>query len=134
MVKTKSVFTAINKKHDGLRVLATRFRGRGMKKNRYDIWMPNLGPSERLLRAVQSGDMSWAEFSRRYRSELFENGPLDKGNSTIKNHGQKFTLRLLNVLAKRRSVTLMCHCAEDAKTCHRFILKRVLSRRALAAN
>jgi uncharacterized protein YeaO (DUF488 family) len=133
MVRTKSVFSAIDKRRDGPRVLATRFRGRGMRKTRYDVWMPNLGPSERLLGAIQSETIAWATFSRRYRAELFENSPLDKGNSTIKNHGQKFTLRLLNALAKRGNVTLMCHCHENASHCHRFILERVLSRRTLAA-
>ena len=34
---------------DGLRVLVTRFRGRGMPKSRYDLWLPRLGPSEKLL-------------------------------------------------------------------------------------
>ncbi|MEO6246245.1 MAG: hypothetical protein ABIQ12_12495 [Opitutaceae bacterium] len=44
----------------------------------------------------------------------------DAGNATTKNHGQKFTLRLLAKLAEKESVTLLCHCAEDAKECHRF--------------
>jgi hypothetical protein len=47
--------------------------------------MANLGPSEKLLRA----GLSWAEFSRRYRAELFEGGSIDKRNKTIKNRGQK---------------------------------------------
>jgi hypothetical protein len=51
----------------------------------------------------------FTEFSRRYRKELFEGGTFDQRNNTIKNHGQKFTLRLLQKLAKRTTVTLMCH-------------------------
>jgi hypothetical protein len=42
MIKTKSVYSAIEPGHDGLRVLVTRFRGRGLRKNRYHVWMPNL--------------------------------------------------------------------------------------------
>ena len=53
MLRTKSVWSAINRKTDGLRILVTRFRGRGMPASRYDVWMPNLGPSERLLSGVQ---------------------------------------------------------------------------------
>lgn len=44
----------------------------------------------------------------------------------IKNHGQKFTLRLFQTLAKRGPVTLMCHCAENEKRCHRHLLKAIL--------
>jgi hypothetical protein len=29
--------------------------------------------------------------------------------ASIKNHGQKFALRLIKRLAKKRNVTLMCH-------------------------
>jgi uncharacterized protein YeaO (DUF488 family) len=105
-----------------------------MPKNRYDIWMPSLGPSEELLRSVQTGKISWAAFSKRYRQELFEDGTIDKRNRTIKNHRQKFTLRLLNALAAGQPVTLMCHCSEDQPQCHRYLLKEVLQRRDLAAS
>lgn len=111
---------------DGLRILATRFRGRGMSTSRYHVWMANLGPSETLLRSVMIGKIPWSEFGRRYRKELFEGGTIDRRNRTIKNHGQKFTLRLLQELAKRETVTLMCHCAEEERHCHRHILESVL--------
>jgi uncharacterized protein YeaO (DUF488 family) len=126
MIKTKSVFSAIEPSRDGLRILVTRFRGRGMSPARYHVWMANLGPSEELLRAVQAGKITWTEFGRRYRKELFEPGAVDRRNRTIKNHGQKFTLRLLQELAKRKTVTLMCHCAEAEPHCHRHILQAVL--------
>lgn len=126
MIKTKSVFSPIEPRQDGLRILATRFRGRGMPTSRYHVWMANLGPSEKLLRDVQSGAIGWSEFSRRYRKELLEDGTVDQKNRTIKNHGQKFTLRLLQELAKRGTVTLMCHCAEAESHCHRHILQSVL--------
>ena len=126
MIKTKSVFSPIEPSKDGLRILAARFRGRGMSTSRYDVWMANLGPSETLLRAVQTGKISWAEFGGLYRKELFESDALDRRNRAIKNHGQKFTLRLLQGLAKRQKVTVMCHCAEEEMCCHRHILKRIL--------
>ena len=126
MIKTKSVFSPIDPRKDGLRILATRFRGRGMPTSRYHVWMANLGPSEKLLRDAQADKIGWGEFSRRYRKELFEGGTIDQRNKTIKNHGQKFTLRLLQKLAKRTTVTLMCHCAEDEPQCHRHLLRNVL--------
>lgn len=126
VIKTKSVYSKIDPTKDGLRILITRFRGRGLPKSRYNVWMANLGPSEKLLDLVRSGRITWPEFSRRYRKELFEAASIDKRNRTIKNRGQKFTLRLLQRLAKRQAVTLMCHCDEKERRCHRHVLKQVL--------
>jgi uncharacterized protein YeaO (DUF488 family) len=131
MLKTKSVYSPIEPKKDGLRILATRYRGRGMPTSRYHVWMANLAPSERLVRGFLGGKMSWAEFGKRYRAELFENPRLDAGNPSIKNHGQKFTLRLIKHLAERQTVTLMCHCAEDQQQCHRHLLKRLIQNSAI---
>ena len=128
MIQTKSVWSPIEKKKDGLRILATRFRGRGMTTKRYDVWMPSLGPSEKLLRAVQAEKISWPQFLREYRRELAMDGPIDARCRTIKNHGQKFTLRLLKRLAAKGRVTVMCHCAEDQQHCHRHELKRLITR------
>jgi uncharacterized protein YeaO (DUF488 family) len=126
MLRTKSVHAPIDKRADGLRILATRYRGRYLPTNRYDVWMPSLGPSERLLRNGQAGRLSWAEFAREYRKELFLDGRLDARNESIKNHGQKFALRLIKTLACKGPVTLMCHCESDER-CHRSVLKRVIS-------
>ncbi len=128
MIRTKSVKSPIEPRADGLRILATRFRGRGLPTSRYDVWMPNLAPSETLLHDMRSGAITWAEFGRRYRKELAEGGGVDQRNRTIKNHGQKFTLRLLQELGRRGTVTLLCHCAEDEQHCHRHVLKKVLGR------
>jgi uncharacterized protein YeaO (DUF488 family) len=130
MLRTKSVSTPIDRRKDGLRILATRFRGRGLPADRYDVWMPSLGPSERLLRAFLAKEVSWPAFAREYTRELFMDGPIDARSRTIKNHGQKFTLRLIKQLAASGNVTLMCHCDEDALDCHRHVLQKlILSRR-----
>src|SRR5690606_24552752 len=100
-------------------ILAARFRGRGMPPDRYDVWMPSLGPSEQTLAAIQNGSITWREFEREYKRELFLDGPIDDRSRTIKNHGQKFTLRLIRHLAEKEPVTLLCHCAEDEPHCHR---------------
>ena len=127
MLKTKSVHSPIEA-GDGLRILATRFRGRGLPTDRYDVWMANLGPSEVLLNSVHAGKITWSQFGKRYREEMFAPAATDTGNATIKNHGQKFTLRLIAKLAASGNVTLLCHCAEDAKECHRFLLQKLIER------
>lgn len=111
MLKTKSVWSQ-EEPSDGLRVLAKRFRGRGMPKSRYDVWSASLSLSERLLR----GYASWAQFKRKYAQELFADGPVYRKCRTIKNHGQKLL----------RNVTLMCHCDEDQQQCHRHLLKEII--------
>jgi uncharacterized protein YeaO (DUF488 family) len=128
MFKTKSVHSPIAGE-DGLRVLAARGRGRGLPSDRFDVWMANLGPSEELRDAILAGRISWREYSRRYLDELRESGGVDVRNKRIKNHGQKFTLRLLQHLAKRQTVTLLCHCAEEEKHCHRHLLKALLEKK-----
>jgi uncharacterized protein YeaO (DUF488 family) len=89
--------------------------------------MANISPSERLLKDGQSGRITWGEFSRRYRKELWEGGTIDKRNYNIKNHGQKFTLRLLQRLGRQGNITLLCHCDEDQQRCHRHLLRKVLA-------
>jgi uncharacterized protein YeaO (DUF488 family) len=127
MIKTRSVTSEIQK-GDGLRILATRFRGRGLPASRYDVWMPALGPSEQLLKAVMGGAIEWKTFAKRYRDELYLDGPIDDRSETIKNHGQKSTLRLLRALSEKQNVTLLCHCVEDAKECHRFLLAKEIAK------
>jgi uncharacterized protein YeaO (DUF488 family) len=131
MFKTKCVYTEIEPRKDGLRILATRGRGRGLPKDRFDVWMANLGPSEQLREEFPAGKITWSEFSSRYRRELWEDGTIDRRNKRIKNHGQKFTLRLLQHLANEGTVTLLCHCAEDEPQCHRHLLKALLEGKTL---
>jgi uncharacterized protein YeaO (DUF488 family) len=96
MIRTKSVYSPIERQRDGLRIFATRIRGRGLKKSRYHAWMANLGPSEKLLR---SSNISWPDFGRRYRCGLLgSSAAFDTAKKGIKNHGQKFTLRLIQQL------------------------------------
>jgi uncharacterized protein YeaO (DUF488 family) len=125
LIQTKSVNTAIGP-DDGLRVLVARFRGRGMPKSRYDLWLPSLGPSENLLHGFLEGKVTWPKFSKGYQEELWADGPVDEKNRTSKNHGQKGLLRLLRFTSRQQPVTLLCHCDEDEAHCHRHLLQRIL--------
>ncbi len=120
MLKFKSVYDPI-KPTDGIRILATRYRGRGMKKSRYTIWMPNLGPSTKLL----NSDKGWGDFKNAYRKELLSSDSIDAKNDINRNRGQKFTLKLIKEISKKNTITLMCHCATDAEQCHLRVLEKV---------
>lgn len=128
MLKTKSAKSPIDRGKDGLRILATRYRGRYMPTSRYDIWMPSLAPSERLLKTAQAGRISASEFFRRYRKEMLLDGPIEARSPNVGNHGQEFTLRLLQKLARKGSFTVMCHCPEGSERCHRSVLKKLIDR------
>ncbi len=124
-LQTKSLSTAIEHA-DGLRVLVARFRGHRVPKSRYDLWLPSLGPSEKLLKQFLGGEIPWSRFSNEYRRELWLDGEADERNRTVKNHGQKGLLRMLKYLSIRQPVTLLCHCAEDERHCHRHLLRQTL--------
>lgn len=124
MIRTKSVWSPIDRRKDGMRLLVTRYRGRGMKATRYDLWLPALGPSEALLKGRLT--RTWAQFAHEYRRELWADGPVDRRCATIKNHGQKSLLRMIKHLARKGPVTLLCHCDEDQVQCHRHVLKKFI--------
>jgi uncharacterized protein YeaO (DUF488 family) len=127
MLKVKSVYSTIDKKEDGFRILATRSTGMFLRKTRYDIWMPNLAPSTELLKSFQNEEIVWNEFMKIYRKEILSLSTLefDKKNRS-KNNGQFYTLRLIRRLSRRMNVTLLCMCDEDQKQCHRHLLRELV--------
>jgi uncharacterized protein YeaO (DUF488 family) len=125
-IRTACYETSIDREYDGFRILVTRYIPRGCRRTRFDAWMANLGPSERLLKGFQAGRIPWDDFAKRYEEELFETAPVDRHNPRIKNKGQKFTLRLLKRLARKQPITLLCNCGEDEEHCHRHLLKALI--------
>jgi len=63
---------------EGLRIGTVRRPPRGVPKSDfatrdfYDVWLPNLAPSEALLKAGQAArdERAWKTFVRRYRQEM----------------------------------------------------------------
>src|SRR5512143_3191523 len=63
---------------EGLRIGTVRRPPRGVPKgefasrNYYDVWLPNLAPSDQLVKTAQStkGEAAWRSFTKRYRSEM----------------------------------------------------------------
>lgn len=125
-LRTKSVSSRILRRKDGLRILATRTPGMYVEKSNYDVWMPNLAPTEAQLRELWSDRVTWSGFLRAYRKQLLSDATQRQGNKRHKNHGQKYTLRLLKQLAKSGNVTLLCHCDEDEEHCHRHELQKLI--------
>ena len=84
------------------------------KRDIFDVWLPNLAPSEELLKtglAVQT-DAQWRIFARRYTAEMKR-----PENSRV--------LDTLAALSHDASFSVGCYC-EDESRCHRSVLRKLL--------
>lgn len=109
---------------EGLRIGTVRRPPRGVRKteyaskNIYDVWFPNLAPSEALLKQFfpVTDDKQWRTFERRFRAEMKAQGP-----------GKD--LDLLAALSHQADFSIGCYC-EDENRCHRSILRGLLEQRS----
>jgi len=108
---------------EGPRIGTVRRPPRGIKKeeyasrNIYDVWFPNLSPTEELLKDSFpiENEKEWKTFKRRFLSEMKEP------------HARR-DLDLLATLSHQANFSIGCYC-EDEKWCHRSILKELLEQR-----
>jgi uncharacterized protein YeaO (DUF488 family) len=106
---------------EGLRIGTVRRPPRGVPKAEivardfYDVWFPELAPSEALLKAGRQADddRSWRAFVRRYRAEM---AAPDKRRA----------LDLLAALSRRTDLSVGCYCADEQR-CHRSVLRELLA-------
>ncbi len=111
------------KPHEGLRLGTVRRPPRGVPKTQfakldfYDVWLPNLAPSQDLVAFAQSSqdEKSWRAFERKYRAEM-------------KQADAARLLDLLAALSHQTNFSLGCYC-ENEQWCHRSILKKLLAER-----
>ena len=97
---------------DGTRVLIMRLWPRGIKKSRVDVWLKELGPVLPLLRAFRGGELTWAQYTRRYLTGL-------------ERPEAQAQLAQVRAAAKDGTVTLFCGCSDEAR-CHRSLLRAYL--------
>ena len=110
-------------KGEGLRIGTVRRPPRGVPKhefasrNFYDVWLPNLAPSEALLkRALKVEDArGWRSFVRTFRSEMKRPEP-------------SRVLDLLAALSQKADFSVGCYCVDENR-CHRSILRALLEER-----
>lgn len=58
---------------DGFRVLVDRLWPRGVKKDKIDLWLKEIGPSNELRNWFHHEERKFADFARKYRAELKSN-------------------------------------------------------------
>jgi len=80
----------------------------------YDVWLPELAPSERLVRQAlrTTTEASWRAFARRFRAEM-------------KKPSAARLLALLAALSHETALSVGCYC-EDESRCHRSVLRELL--------
>jgi len=109
--------------NEGLRIGTVRRPPRGVPKsefgsrNYYDVWLPNLAPSDQLVKTAQSAknETDWRAFIKRYRSEMSR-----PDNSRV--------LDLLAALSHHANFSVGCYC-NDEQHCHRSVLRQLLAER-----
>lgn len=105
---------------EGLRLGTVRRPPRGVPKAEhgsrdfYDVWLPDLAPSDQLVKqALRATDeRAWRSFVKRYRSEM-------------KRPEAARLLTLLAALSHRTDFSVGCYCSEDHR-CHRSVLRALL--------
>jgi uncharacterized protein YeaO (DUF488 family) len=90
------------------------------KRDLYDVWLPNLAPSEELLKSAQASlaagdERGWKAFVRRYRAEM-------------KRPEHRALLDTLAALSHTANFSVGCYCADEAR-CHRSVLRALLAER-----
>jgi uncharacterized protein YeaO (DUF488 family) len=108
---------------EGVRVGTVRRPPRGVPKqdfareNYYDVWLPELAPSEALVRAARAAttEREWQAFRRRYLGELSK-PPASR------------VLDLLVSLSHTTNLSVGCYCELEAR-CHRSVLREVFAAR-----
>jgi len=99
---------------DGTRVLIMRLWPRGIRKERVDRWLKELGPIKPLLRDFLDRKVDWSTYCRRYLAGL-------------ERPEARAQLDEVQALAREGRVTLLCGCA-DARHCHRSLLQEYLQK------
>lgn len=106
---------------EGLRLGTVRRPPRGVPKAEhasrdfYDVWLPELAPSEALVKvALLAGNQrAWRSFVTRYRSEM-KRPPAGR------------LLDLLAAMSHAANLSVGCYCAEESR-CHRSVLREILA-------
>lgn len=87
------------------------------RRDYYDVWFPNLAPSEELVQEALGAreERAWLEFTRKFRKEM--SSP-DRARE----------LDVLAALSHHTNFSIGCYCEEEGR-CHRSVLRALLLER-----
>lgn len=107
-------------KNEGTRIGTVRRPPRGVPKSEfakrdfYDVWLPDLAPSDALVKQglAADNDRAWGAFVKQYRAEM-------------KRPEAARLLALLAALSQTSNFSVGCYCEDEAR-CHRSVLRELL--------
>ena len=105
---------------EGMRIGTVRRPPRGVPKEEfasrdfYDVWVPELAPSQELVTQAQRAetDRDWQSLERAYRREMSR-------------PETRHLVELLAALSHRTNVSVGCYCPDESR-CHRSVLRQLL--------
>jgi uncharacterized protein YeaO (DUF488 family) len=109
-------------KREGLRIGTARRPPRGVRKsdyakrNFYDVWLPDLAPSQKWVSWALSQpwtEARWKKYARNYRREM-------------RDPRAERLIGLLAALSQSTDLSVGCYC-EDENRCHRSLLRELLA-------
>lgn len=106
---------------EGQRIGVSRHVPRGVRREDwasrgyFDLWLPLLSPSADLVKEYLADEITWAVFSRRYRTEM-------------KKRECSQMIDLLAMMSREATFCLGCFC-EDETRCHRSVLQQLIAQR-----
>ena len=105
-------------RNEGCRFGTVRYNPRATRREDrpYDVWLPELAPSAKLLRIFKDKRraMPWDVFERRYRSEMDKPTP-------------RHLITMFAVLSQDTDLSVSCYCGDESR-CHRFDPARAAGR------
>ena len=110
MIKTEKTIYDKVEKSDGKRILVMSLWPRGIKKEKVNLWIRELGTPRPVIKKWKAGEITWTQVTKEYKKVL-----------------EKERGALLNLvkLSSEGDITLLCSC-KDAEHCHRKLLAEEL--------
>jgi len=108
---------------EGIRIGTVRRPPRGVPRDQfahrdfYDVWLPNLAPSDALVKLGKRAatPAEWQRFRKRYRAEM-------------QRPEASRVLDLLAALSHPADFSVGCYCENESR-CHRSVLRELLEAR-----
>lgn len=102
MLFTKSIQDEKSEK-DGIRICIMR---RIKPEFEFDIWMPNLAPSTKLLKKYHDEKIDWKGFEKNFKKEM---------------SSQQIYFEIVKEIVEKNNATILCWEPKD-ENCHRLIV------------
>jgi len=98
---------------DGFRVLVDRLWPRGVRKDKIDLWLKEIGPSTELRNWFHHEPRKFADFARKYRAELKKNPAVAE----------------LRKLAREHNTITLLYGARDTENNQAVVLRNILDKK-----